>query len=73
VARARAGYGSVVIYIPEELYQELRHYAVDEREGLSKILSEAAAEWWKAHPKREGYRKAPAKESIPTKKPRGKK
>jgi hypothetical protein len=61
MARTRPGYGSVVVYLPDELHQELKHYAVDEREGLSVLLSEALAAWWKAHPAREKYRKKEGK------------
>jgi hypothetical protein len=57
MARPRAGYTPVTIYLPDKEAQELRHYAVDEREGLGKILTDEILKWWRANPRRGQYLK----------------
>jgi hypothetical protein len=59
MARPRAGYEAITVYLPEQEARELKHYAVDERAGLSGILAEEIVRWWRAHPKRAQYVKPP--------------
>jgi hypothetical protein len=59
MARPRPGFTPTTIYLPDKEFQELRHYAVDERTGLGKILTEEILRWWRAHPKRPQYVKPP--------------
>jgi hypothetical protein len=57
VARPRPGYTPITVYLPDREAQELKHYAVDERAGLSGLLAEVILAWWRPHPARPRYQK----------------
>jgi hypothetical protein len=59
MARPRAGYEAITVYLPEREARELKHFAVDERVGLSGILAEVILEWWRRHPRRPQYVRPP--------------